>query len=450
METTRRIGVTIAVFLLLNLLSADGRDAVGSATDAGFARQVVETTAAPRIVTVPHTAAAPPTATVPHTAAAPRIVTVPHTAAAPPYGGGSPYGDGSPSPTTTTTTTTTLPPLDPLTFESLDRINMIRDFSKYVSSGRSRWERSVPGIEQLRIISTADGAEQPVFWLAPSGDRDQPVLVILHSWSAPYTQHAGIPFAMWAQENGWAVIVPEFRGKNDDADAVGSDLAVQDTVDAIDYAVAQAGVDTNRVYVVGYSGGGMMGLLLAGRHPDKVSAVSVWGPPHDLVEFYEHARRKGLGYASDIRRACGGDPRDAGSAQEECLTRSPATYLEAARDQAVPIFIAQGIRDQFVPPSVGAEVFNQLAHPDDRLSAEEVDLFGRGRVPGHLSITTETYFGDGDPAPVFARQSGRALLVYFQSSHEMVYNASARWFASDPQLGKRSSLANVARSKAPV
>ena len=463
METTRRIGVTIAVFLLLNLLSADGRDAVGSATDAGFAQQVVETTAAPRIVTVPHTAAAPRIVTVPHTAAAPRIVTVPHTAAAPPYGGGgpsdrdrppygggSPYGDGSPSPTTTTTTTTTLPPLDPLTFESLDRINMIRDFSKYVSSGRSRWERSVPGIEQLRIISTADGAEQPVFWLAPSGDRDQPVLVILHSWSAPYTQHAGIPFAMWAQENGWAVIVPEFRGKNDDADAVGSDLAVQDAVDAIDYAVAQAGVDTNRVYVVGYSGGGMMGLLLAGRHPDKVSAVSVWGPPHDLVEFYEHARRKGLGYASDIRRACGGDPRDAGSAQEECLTRSPATYLESARDQAVPIFIAQGIRDQFVPPSVGAEVFNQLAHPDDRLSAEEVDLFGRGRVPGHLSITTETYFGDGDPAPVFARQSGRALLVYFQSSHEMVYNASARWFASDPQLDKRSSLANVARSKAPV
>ena len=380
METTRRIGVTIAVFLLLNLLSADGRDAVGSATDAGFARQVVETTAAPRIVTVPHTAAAPPTATVPPTAAAPPYGgssptrrQLPHTAAAPPYGDGSPlpdHHDHKP--------TTTLPPLDPPTFESLDRINMIRDFSKYVSSGRSRWEQSVPGIEQFRIISTADGAEQPVFWLAPSGDRDQPVLVILHSWSAPYTQHAGIPFAMWAQENGWAVIVPEFRGKNDDADAVGSDLAVQDAVDAIDYAVAQAGVDTNRVFVVGYSGGGMMGLLLAGRHPDKVSAVSVWGPPHDLVEFYEHARRTGLGYASDIRRACGGDPRDAGSAQEECLTRSPATYLESARDQAVPIFIAQGIRDQFVPPSVGAEVFNQLAHPDDRLSAEGGGPFWSG------------------------------------------------------------------------
>ena len=168
------------------------------------------------------------------------------------------------------------------------------------------------GIELLRLVSTADGTEQPVFWLPPKGDRDQPVLVILHSWSTSYTQHAGIPFAMWAQENGWAVIVPEFRGINDDANAVGSDLAVQDAADAIDYAVAQAGVDANRVYVVGYSGGGMMGLLLAGRHPDKVTAVSVWGPPHDLAGFYEHARRAGHRYANDIWRACGGDPREAG------------------------------------------------------------------------------------------------------------------------------------------
>ena len=467
----------LAVFLLLIMLSASGRNAFESATPAGFARQVAETTAtprivavsptatappeataAPRVVTVPPTATVPttvtvsPTATVPTTVAVPPMAAVPTTVTVPPMAAvpptavvspsataapevtASPSATAAPSPTTTTTpTTTALPPLGPPTFNSLDRFNTIRDFSSYVSYGWSRWEQSVPGIEQLRIVSTADGVEQPVLWLAPSGDRDQPLLVILHSWSAPYTQHAGIPYAMWAQENGWAVIAPEFRGINDDADAVGSDLAVQDAADAIQYAVAQAGVDANRVYVVGYSGGGMMGLLLAGRHPDKVAAVSVWGPPHDLVDFYEHARRAGLRYANDISRACGGDPRGAGSAQDECLTRSPKTYLESARDQGVAIFIAQGIRDQFVPRSVAAEVFNLLADPDDRLSAEEVDLFGQGTVPNHLSITTETYFGPGDPAPVFARQSGRALLVYFNQAHDMVYNASARWFASDPR-----------------
>lgn len=430
---SERFWVTVTVVLLLILLSVS-IDASESATAAAFEPQTAEeTTTAPQMVIVsPLTTAPPVTTASPATTVFP-TTTVPPVATVLPTTEAAPVTTVAPSPTTTTTTTTTLPPLDPPTFKSLERFHTIRDCCRYVAYGRSRWERSVPGIERLRVVSTLDGAEQPVFWLAPSGDRYQPVLVILHSWSASYTQHAGIPFAMWAQENGWAVIVPEFRGINDDADAVGSDLAVQDVVDAIDYAVAQPGVDANRVYAVGYSGGGMMGLLLAGRHPDKVTAVSVWGPPHDLVSFYGHARRAGLRYANDIRRACGGDPRDPGSAQEECLTRSPATYLDSARDQAVPIFIAQGIRDPFVPRGVAAEVFNRLADPDDRLSAEEVDLLDRGRVPDHLSITTETYFGDGDPVPVSARQSASALLVYFQSGHEMVYNASARWFASDPR-----------------
>ncbi|MCP3974523.1 MAG: alpha/beta fold hydrolase, partial [bacterium] len=321
------------------------------------------------------------------------------------------------------------------TFESLRGINTIGNFTSFVSHGLSKWQQSVPGIADLRITSTADGTQQPALWLPPTRNSDQPLLVILHSWSAPYTQHAGIPFAMWAQENGWAVIAPEFRGKNDDAAAVGSELAVQDAADAIDYGIAQAGVDADRVYVVGYSGGGMMALLLAGRHPGKVTAVSAWGPPHDLVEFYDYSLREGRGYASDISRACGGDPRVAGPVQDECMNRSPVTYLDSARDQAVPVFIAQGIRDPYVPPYVGADVFNQLADPEDRFSQQEVDLFGQGRIPDGLPdwSTTVTYFGDGDPGPVFARQSGSALLVYFQSGHDMVYNASARWFASDPR-----------------
>ncbi len=125
----------------------------------------------------------------------------------------------------------------------------------------------------------------------------------------------------------------------------------------------------------------------------------------------------------------------AGPVQEECLRRSPVTYLDTARDHEVPVFIAQGIRDPFVHPSGAADVFNRLADPEDRLSAAEVDRFGQGVVPSGLPdwTTTPTFFGAGDPAPVFARQSGSALLVYFAAEHDMVYNAAARWFASDPR-----------------
>jgi pimeloyl-ACP methyl ester carboxylesterase len=332
-------------------------------------------------------------------------------------------------------TTTALAPLEPPTFDSLEGINTIGDFSGLTSAGLGLWQDSVPGIEDIRITSTADGADQPALWLAPAADGVRPLLVILHSSSAEYLQHAGIPYAMFAAENGWAVIAPQFRGINDDADAMGSELAVQDVVDAIEFATAQEGVDVNRVYAVGYSGGGTMALLLAGRHPDKVTAVAAWGPPYDLIEFYRQSLAEGRHYASDIHAACGGDPTSDGAAEEDCLLRSPLTYLDTALEQQVPVFIAQGIHDQLLSPSHGAGAFNQLADPGDRLSEEELAEFAAGRVPEALSesVSIETYFGEGDPAPVFARQSGSALLVFFDADHDMVYKPTLHWFASDPR-----------------
>lgn len=320
------------------------------------------------------------------------------------------------------------------TFDSIAGFRTIRDFSDFVATGPSRWRSSVPGIQDIRIPSTADGTDQPAFWLPPAGDHEQPVLVILHSWSADYTQHAGIPYAMWAQENGWAVIAPEFRGRNNSPDAVGSDLAVQDAADAIDFAVAQAGVDADRVYAVGYSGGGMMALLLAGRHPEKVTAVSAWGPTHDLIEFYQLSARFGRPYARHISTACGGNPTIPGPAQAECLKRSPITYLDTAREHEVPVFVAQGINDPFVLASSAADVFNSLANPTDRLNSGQVALFGNGVVAGDLPdwSRVETFFGPGDPAPVYAQESDSVLLVYFQSGHDMAYNATVRWLASEP------------------
>jgi len=340
-----------------------------------------------------------------------------------------------PAPSTTTASTTTIPPLEEPTFESVEGINTIRDFSELTSAGLGLWQESVPDIEDLTITSTADDTDQPALWLAPDGDGDQPLLVILHSSSAEYLQHAGIPYAMFADENGWAVIAPQFRGINDDPESTGSDLAVQDAVDAIDFATSQEGVDPNRVYAVGYSGGGTMSLLLAGRHPDKVTAVAAWGPPYDLIDFYQQSLAAGRGYAPNIRAACGGDPTESGEAEEECLHRSPLTHLDTAREEQVPVFIAQGIHDSILSPRHGAGAFNQLADPDDRLSDEQLEVIGDGGIPDDLSepVSAETYFEEGDPAPVLARQSGAALLVLFDADHDMAYQPTLRWFASDPR-----------------
>lgn len=327
------------------------------------------------------------------------------------------------------TTTTGVPPLEP-TFDAFAGIDTIGDFSGLTASGKNRWLETVP-VSEVEITSTADGAAQPAWWLPPEG-TSQPLLVILHSWSSDYRQHAGIPYAMWAAENGWAAIAPNFRGVNDDAEAVGSDLAVQDVVDAIDWALQQEGVGGDRVFAVGYSGGGMMSLLLAGRHPDKVDAVAAWGPPSDLIWFYEQSVDEGRGYAGQIRAGCGGNPTSDPAAEEECVKRSPTTYLDAAREEGVPVFLGHGIDDHLLNPRQSAVAFNQLANETERFTEDQLEAIGRSSLPEGFwgVIEAETFFGEGDPEPVFSRQSGNVLLVYMDSDHEMVYEAAARWFAA--------------------
>lgn len=340
-----------------------------------------------------------------------------------------------PVPSSSSSTTTASPPPD-LTYETFEGIDTIGDYSGLTASGSSRWIESV-SVDEVEIISTADGAAQPAWWLPPEDDA-QPLVVILHSWSSDYRQHAGIPYAMWAEENGWAAVAPNFRGVNDDSEAIGSDLAVQDVVDAIDWALSQEGVGGQRVYAVGYSGGGMMSLLLAGRHPDKVDAVAAWGPPYDLIWFYEQSANEGRSYAEHIRSGCGGNPTTDPEAEAECLHRSPKTHLDAAREEGVAVMLGHGIRDRLLNPRQSAVAFNQLADESDRFTEEQLEQIGRSSLPEELRgwVAAETFFGEGDPEPVFARQSAKVLLVFMDSDHEMVYEAAARWLATDPGAGR--------------
>lgn len=209
----------------------------------------------------------------------------------------------------------------------------------------AQWQEQVPGIEQVTIESSADGSEQPALWLPPDGDGDQPLLVTFHTWSSSYEQTVNIPFARWADEMGWAVMQHEFRGPNDNPEATGSDLTLSDTQDAIDWAIEQGGVDADRVYAIGFSGGGMMALLTAARLPDEVAAVAAWTPNYDLVDWYRHHEATGgWDYVEMLQAACGGDPTASDDARDDCLHRSPAGHLPDAGD-VPPIYVAHGLDD---------------------------------------------------------------------------------------------------------
>ena len=311
---------------------------------------------------------------------------------------------------------------------AFSRLEGITTVSDYDGSGQSlsRWQERVPGIQDIRIPSTIDEAEQRALWLAPGELQPAPLLVVVHSWSAGYLQNANIPFGVWAQRSGWAMIAPDFRGVNDRPEATGSDLAVQDVIDAVDYAIDQGGVDHNRVFIVGYSGGGMASLLLAGRHPDRFAGAVSFVPVYDLIDWYDYVRTNlpGRAYTRQITASCGGDPSVPGDAQQSCRHRSPEAHLSGAGDAGMPVYIAHGLDDQVVPPSYAARAFNQLAQPGDRLDDETVRGLRQNRLPGNLrgSVTGETFFGDEDPEVFFARSSGPVTLVLFDGGHDMVYN----------------------------
>jgi predicted esterase len=293
------------------------------------------------------------------------------------------------------------------------------------------WQDAVSRIRDVRITSTEDGHRQPALWLSPSGEGDQPLLVVLHSWSSTYLQHLNIPLARWADRNGWGMIAPNFRGINETPQAMGSDLAVQDVIDAVDYAASQADIDEDRVFLIGFSGGGMMSLLMAGRHPDRFAGVVSWVPIHDINDWYVYNRdqQPDRAYARQIRAACGGDPANNSGARRSCEQRSPSTHLGAAREAGTPVYIAHGLNDDIVPPIHAVRAYNQLVDPDDRIEQSVRDsVRGNQLTSGQRgSIEADVFFRGPDPDPLFARSSGDVTLVLFRGQHDMVYNPGLEW-----------------------
>jgi acetyl esterase/lipase len=142
---------------------------------------------------------------------------------------------------------------------------------------------------RVAIRSSMDGSMQASYVLWPADvdttDDPRPLVVTLHSWSANVEQR-NIALERLALERGWLVLAPDFRGVNDRPEACGSPLAQQDILDAVAWMQENYRVDSSRIYLTGSSGGGHMTLLMAGRHPERWSAVSAWVPITDLAAWH--------------------------------------------------------------------------------------------------------------------------------------------------------------------
>jgi dipeptidyl aminopeptidase/acylaminoacyl peptidase len=284
----------------------------------------------------------------------------------------------------------------------------------------------------IDIPSSKDGTLQKViYWRPESAAHDAagpavPLVVFLHSWSGGFEQ--GPPWIAQAKKLGWVLVAPDFRGPNSRPEACASDLASQDIIDAVEYAKAHARIDTDRIYLVGGSGGGHMSLVMAARAPGLWAGVSAWVPISDLTAWHAESSVRKNNYAKMIEQCCGGKPGPATEAQYR--HRSPLFHLAAAK--GVPLDINTGIHDGHtgsVPVSHSLRAFNVLAATDKQVPAEAIDFMVRERkIPTSLVAETQA-----DPerqkAVLFRRSSRNARVTVFEGGHESESSAGVLWLA---------------------
>jgi len=280
----------------------------------------------------------------------------------------------------------------------------------------------------VTITSSKDGTPQKAIFYCPPEAKSAPVplLVALHSWSGDYKQ--GVEHMKHGQQRKWIVIAPDFRGPNNRPEACASDLAVQDVLDAVEYARHHACVDDERIYVVGGSGGGHMSLMMAARAPQLWAAVSAWCPITDLAAWHAESVTRKQRYAEMLEKCCGGPPGPLTEA--EYRKRSPLFHLAAAK--GLPLDINTGIYDGHtgsVPISHSLRAFNVLAGKDRQVSDDEIAFMVREhKVPPALAAEREDDPERQKPV-LFRRVAGAARLTVFDGGHEIELSAALDWLS---------------------
>lgn len=298
-------------------------------------------------------------------------------------------------------------------------------------------ESAIPEVpwvtSDIEVSSSADQSSQPArAFLVPPAAGKRPLLVFLHAWSATYLQRLAPDVELWAREQNWHVIAPNFRGPSWNPSSCASDLAIQDVLDAVAYARRHAAVDDARIFLAGGSGGGHFAMMMAARHPSLWAGVSAWVGISDLAKWHDHCRQSDVeyiaNYAKHIELVCGGAPGSSSAVNAQLARRSPITWLHSGLPCILDI--NAGIHDGHsgsVPISQSLDAFNAVADPADRLAAEDIAIMTRDRrIPEHLlPVADDPVYGN--KRVLFRRSSGKARVTIFEGGHELLQKPLRVW-----------------------
>ncbi len=271
-------------------------------------------------------------------------------------------------------------------------------------------------------ISSLDGNVQVFYYSKSAGNKEQPLVVQLHSWSYNADSLKTIGLDREAQTKGYNYIFPNFRGINNHPKACCSEYVIEDIDEAIDWALKNMNVDKKQIFIVGYSGGGFATLAMYMKSRHRIKSFSAWVPISDLVAWYGQSVERRNVYANQIIRCIGATGVfDTAKAKE----RSPlhwTTPVKKRKKSTMQIFA--GIHDGYtgpVPISQSALFYNKL------LADYKIKDSSKFVSNGDLEVMLKT---QSFPQPLNKKIAGksihyqkatkRLMLTIFEGGHDLL------------------------------
>lgn len=286
---------------------------------------------------------------------------------------------------------------------------------KFDDPRTAHWDQAV--FKLVKIPSPVDGKIQQAYFYKSKSDKPQPLIISLHTWSGNYTQTDDIATLAAANDDNY--IHPDFRGNNNTPEACGSLLTISDIDASIDYVLAHVKVDTNKIYVIGVSGGGFATLNMLMRSRHRIRKFSSWAAITDLVAWYKQCN--GKVYAGDIYKCTESTNGHLNIA--EAKSRSPFfAELPPNREKDIEISIYAGLQDELVPFTQSVKMYNKLLYDfGDENKADYVSMDEIKKLTDRPMKTLD--LGKIADRRVFLRKHFKNIqLVIYQGKHEMLTN----------------------------
>jgi len=192
--------------------------------------------------------------------------------------------------------------------------------------------------------------------LLPNNLQDNsPLLMLFHGWRGTPNETFFTDYTPAAIENGWIIVSPQQRGQNllgAGGQPLASRRSQHDAIKLLDYMQTHYHTDPARVYVGGFSMGGMMAGVLAAKYPDRFAAVVTHMAITDLRDWYYEA---GEYRQAQIITETGGTPQEV---PFEYDRRSPKEL--ASNLSNTPIAVIHGISDTVVAPRHAQDFYDAI------------------------------------------------------------------------------------------